>query len=154
MIAGLVQGGGGIKPGNFGNCGHDIGAAATEAQGKSGGSAGGVLGVIEIGVHHALGDVVIDRSGEAAGERVPRIVGHAAEIERPKTDANNERMTRSGGLGQRDRDSSTRGRLLVERGSLDHANGLRASCSWIESGNESKEREEQMSDSGTYARVS
>ena len=149
MIAGLVQWGGGIKPGNFGNGGHHIGGA-TEVQRDARGSANGVLGVIEIGVHHTLGDVVIDRSGETAGERVSRTVRDAADIQRPETDADDERMTRRGGFGQRERDRSAGRRLLIERGPLDHANGLRASCSRIKSSNERKEREEQRSDAGTY----
>ena len=100
---------------------------------------------------------MIDRCGEAASEGVSRTVGHAAEIERPKADADNERVSRSAGFGQSKSDRSARRRLLVERGPLDHGNGLRASFGWIKSGNESanknEEREENGSESGAYVRV-
>lgn len=146
MIAGLIQGSGRIEAGDLGNRGHHISAAAAEVQGNAGGSAGSVLGVVEIGVHHALGDVVIDRGGEAAGERVSGTVGHAADIQGPEADADDERMSRTGGFGQRERDGTTRRRLLIERGPLDYADGQRAGFSWIESGNKSEEREENRSD--------
>ena len=101
--------------------------------------------VIEIGVHHALRDIVIDRGRDAASERITGVVGHAGEIKGPEAGAHNERMPRSRGFRQRKRDSSAGRRLLAERSPLDHTYGLRKSASWIESGSESKEREEKKS---------
>lgn len=100
---------------------------------------------------------MIDRCRDAPSEGVSRAVGHAAQIHRPKTDADNERVSRSADFGQSESDRSARRGLLVERDPLNHANGLRASLSWIKSGNESanenEEGEENGSEPGAYLRV-
>ena len=100
---------------------------------------------------------MIDRCADAASEGVSRTVGHAAQIEWPEADADDERVSRAGRFGQSQSDRSARRGLLVERSPLNRGNGLRASLSWIKSGNESGNKNEEGEENGSepeaYVRV-
>jgi len=138
VIRRTIERGSRIKAPDFGNAGDNIDAAAGEMQRDTAGPADRALSVVEIAVQDALRGVVIDRGSQPARERVAGAVGDAADVEWPEADADDERVARTSGFGQGNRDCAACRRLLAGRSSLNDGNRLRVSVPWIKSGDESE----------------